>query len=382
MLTRTAITILLREKGKHAGMVIGVAMALFLALLQFGFYRGFQKDITIVADSIEADLWVSQSPLLVFDYVAHFDDLPRLDLLGDEGVEAVAGLVVEWVRLRRAGDGATDSAQLVGFDFHGGVAADFGVEGGIHLPSALAVPGHVLADEKHLDRVLAAEARGTAAPGLEVAGRHARVAAVMRDRKLFSTACLILTDLDNARRFLSFPAHRVSYLAVKCRAGADARAVQARLQAWLPHLRVWTAREFHDLTQDYWTRLTGMGPVLLLSAALAALVGFLTVFLSFSQLTAEKLPVYAAMKAMGASTAELCGMALLQIGAVFGLGCLIALAGLAAALLALARTTISVALTPGAMAAGAGFMALCSAAAGMRSLRKLANLEPGDAFRA
>ncbi|MFN0078418.1 MAG: hypothetical protein ACKVY0_18330 [Prosthecobacter sp.] len=75
-------------------------------------------------------------------------------------------------------------------------------------------------------------------------------------------------------------------------------------------------------------------------------------------------------------------MALLQIGVVFGLGCVLALGGFVAALLVLAHTTISAVLTPGIVALGVGFMALCSVAAGMRSLIQLANLEPGEAFRA
>jgi putative ABC transport system permease protein len=121
--------------------------------------------------------------------------------------------------------------------------------------------------------------------------------------------------------------------------------------------------------------------VLLLSAGLAALVGFLTVFLTFSHLTAEKLPVYAAMKAMGASTAELSAVVLVQIAAVFGLGCLLAVGGVLLTLSALASTTISVVLTPGTAAAGVGFMALCSLAAGLRALGKLAKVEPAEAFR-
>lgn len=379
MLARTAVTILAREKGKYLGIVIGVAMAVLLVLLQFGFFLGFQRDITIVPDSFDADLWVSQQPVLAFDYLTVFDDLPRTVVLGDAEVQAAAGIIAEWVRFRRLLDGATESAQVVGIPFTDGVGVDLGTDAALDLASVLSVPGNVLVDEKHLDRV-GQSFSGEA--GIEIRGMHMNVAGVMRGKKLFSTACLLVTDVDNARRFLSFPANRISYLAVKCKIGADVRAVQARLQARLPALKVWTAREFHDLTQDYWVRLTGIGPVLLLSAALAALVGFLTVFLSFSHLTAEKLPVYAAMKAMGASTAELSGMALLQIGVVFGLGCVLALGGLVAALLVLAHTTISVVLTPGIVALGVGFMALCSVAAGMRSLIKLANLEPGEAFRA
>ena len=70
--------------------------------------------------------------------------------------------------------------------------------------------------------------------------------------------------------------------------------------------------------------------------------------ITFSHLTAEKLPVYAAMKAIGASTGELRAMVLLQIAVVFGLGCTLAISGGAVALAALSRTTISVELTPGA----------------------------------
>jgi ABC-type antimicrobial peptide transport system permease subunit len=91
--------------------------------------------------------------------------------------------------------------------------------------------------------------------------------------------------------------------------------------------------------------------------------------------------MYAAMKAMGASTWELSGIVLLQITVVFGLGCLVAVAGVLVTLAALASTTISVVLTPGTAAAGVGFMAFCSLAAGLRALGKLAKVEPAGAFR-
>ena len=149
----------------------------------------------------------------------------------------------------------------------------------------------------------------------------------------------------------------------------------------LPEYHVWTSAEFHNLTQYYWNNLTGMGPILWLSAGLAALIGFLTVFITFTHLTEEKFPVYAAMKAMGASTAELSGMVLLQIGLVFGIGCTLALAWMAVALLVLSHTMISVVLTPGIALACVGFMALCSLVAGLRALHKLASLEPAEAFK-
>lgn len=378
MICQTAIRILLHEKAKYAGVVVGLAMAVFLVLLQAAFYFGFRRDITVVADSFDADLWVSQRELLAFDYVAHFDDLPVWQVRSDASVQAAAAVIMDWARVRRLPDGATESGQIVGVDFSAGLGIALDVEEGFDPASAMAVPGNVLLDDKHVGRITP---NGLFQSGVEIRGVNANVVGVMRGKKLFSTACLLVTDIDNARRFLGLPDNHITFIAVKCRPGADVHAAQERLQRRLPEYRVWTAAEFRRSTQRYWVRLTGIGPVMWLSAGLAALVGFLTVFLTFSHLTEEKFPVYAAMKAMGASTAELSGMVLLQIGVVFGMGCAVALAGVGMALLVLSRTTISVVLTPGIALAGVGCMALCSLVAGMRAVRKLASVEPAEAFK-
>jgi putative ABC transport system permease protein len=378
MLTKIAFHILWHEKGKYAGVVVGVMMAIFLVLLQSAFYFGFTRDITVVADSFDADLWISQRELLAFEYVAHFDDLPLWQIRNDAGVRAAAPIIIDWARVRRLPDGATENGQIIGLDLTAGVKIDLGTDENLNLNSLLTVPGNVLVAEKYLTRL---GVKRLSEPGLEIRGLNVNVAGVMHGKKLFTTACFFVTDLDNARRFLAFPANRISFIAVKCQPGTDIRTERARLQKMLPEYHVWTSAEFHNLTQYYWNNLTGMGPILWLSAGLAALIGFLTVFITFTHLTEEKFPVYAAMKAMGASTAELSGMVLLQIGLVFGIGCTLALAWMAVALLVLSHTMISVVLTPGIALACVGFMALCSLVAGLRALHKLASLEPAEAFK-
>lgn len=378
MLTRTAIRIFLYEKWKYAGVVAGVAMALFLLLLQSGFYFGFLRDITVVSDSFDADLWISQPHLLSIDYVSQMDDLPAAQALSDGEVAAVMPVIYEWSLIRCQPHGATEEGKTLGLDFSSGLRVDLRTERQGELAALLGVPGNVVVDAKHLSRI------GITRPGemgVEIHGLNANVVGLMHDKKLFTGACLIVTDLDNARRFLGLKANQISFVAVKCRPGADVRAAQTRLQSKLPECRVWTTGEFRGLTQGYWLKLTGIGPVLLLSASLATLVGFVTVFLTFSHLISEKLPMYAAMKAMGASTGELSALVLMQIAAVFGIGSLLAVTGVLLALAVLASTTISVVLTPGVALAGVGFMALCSFAAGLKSLRTLAAVEPAEAFR-
>lgn len=47
MLLKTAMQIILHEKEKSLRAVIGVTLALFLVLLQSGFYLGYKRDITV-----------------------------------------------------------------------------------------------------------------------------------------------------------------------------------------------------------------------------------------------------------------------------------------------------------------------------------------------
>ena len=55
MLFKTSLRIIVDEKEKFSGAVAGVALAIFLMILQCGFYLGYDRDITVILDSIDAD---------------------------------------------------------------------------------------------------------------------------------------------------------------------------------------------------------------------------------------------------------------------------------------------------------------------------------------
>jgi ABC-type antimicrobial peptide transport system permease subunit len=190
-----------------------------------------------------------------------------------------------------------------------------------------------------------------------------------------------VTDLDNARTYLRLPNNAVHYLAVKCRSGTDLRKAATDLRASLPENSVHTAREFHDLTQAYWQERTGIAPMLFLSMTLAGVVGFMTVFLTFFLLTSQKLPVFAAMKALGASTAEIGILLAVQLGVVFLAAAAVAGVSLWGALVVFAQTPISVVLPGWVVVLDVGMMALASALACGPSLWKVAWAEPAEAFR-
>jgi putative ABC transport system permease protein len=377
MLLKTALRIIAHEKEKFAGAVAGVAIAVFLIILQWGFYQGYNRDITIVLDSIDADIWIVPKNQPTFDGWVGVDDLPYWELLEHPGVEKAARLVWGWGACRLPKTGGIDSVEVLGVEF------ESGIDLGFQLPrqdmAALLRPdGHVLVSEKDREK-LGIEAAGV--QGMEIFGRTATPVGFVPDVHLFTTAGFVLTDLDNARSFLRLPDSHASYLVCKCKAGVDVKRLVAGLQRSMSEHDVITAEEFHARASHYWGTRTSIGPVLLMSSVLAVSVGFLIVLLAFYISTIEKIPVFACMKALGASGGEIVLLLSCQSLIVFILGCGVAAVGLYVAVTILATTTISVVITPTVVLSGVLATGVVSITSSLLSVRCVISTDPGEAFR-
>src|SRR5262245_37357264 len=114
MLVKTAIRILIHEKEKYAGAVAGVAIAVFLIILQWGFYLGFHRDITVVLDAIDADIWMMPKNQPLFDGWDAIDDLPYGTLFEHPDVAKAGRLVWGYAGVRLPKRGGTDTIEVLG----------------------------------------------------------------------------------------------------------------------------------------------------------------------------------------------------------------------------------------------------------------------------
>jgi putative ABC transport system permease protein len=378
MLLKTAFRIIVHEKEKFSGAVAGVTIATFLMILQCGFYLGYDRDITVVLDSIDADLWVIPKNQPLFDGWVSMDDLPYYRVREHPDIERVGRLAWGWAACRIPSTGGKDTVEVLGVEFESGIGLK--IDLGLEDPAEQLRPdGHVLVARKDCEKL---GITTIGADGVEIFGRKATVVGLVDDVHLFTTAGFIMTDLENARAFLRMPNEHATYIVAKCAPGADVETVVHDLQADFPEHDVVTTRTFHDRAARYWSTRTGIGPVLMLSAALAVLVGFMIVMLAFYISTVDKLPIFACMKALGASGLEVVSILVFQVVIVFILGCTLAGLGIHLAVLLLARTTISLVITPGLVLAGLGTTALISALSSLLSIRQVINTDPGEAFRA
>jgi putative ABC transport system permease protein len=377
MLFRTAFQIIVHEKEKFLGAVVGVTLALFLVLLQSGFYLGYKRDITAILDAIDADLWVVPKGQVSFDGWDHIDDLAYWKIKGHPEIAQCSRLVCGYAPWRIPGSGGKDMVQVIGVDFESQPPIRFQIDN--PDPASLLRPhGHVLIGKKDRDK-LGIEELGT--DGVEIFGRRATVVGYVEGVHLFNTAGFVMTDLENAQAFLKLPPSHVTYIVCKCRPGADVAQLREDLRRAYPEHDVLTTEAFHRLASTYWETNTGIGPVLLLSAVLAVLVGFLIVMSTFYISTIEKVPVFAGLRALGASTGEIVAILVFQVVAVFLIGCAVAGTGLYATVWSLRESTISVVITPTLVAMGIVVMVLCSAMGSLLSIRKLVTTDPGEAFR-
>jgi putative ABC transport system permease protein len=377
MLFKTAMKIVLYEKEKFLGAVVGVTLALFLVMLQSGFYLGYKRDITVILDSYDADVWIAPKGQLSFDGWDYIDDLAYRKVQGDPQIAESSLLVCGYAPWRVPGSGGKDMVQVVGVDFNSAPLPAFEIDD--PDPASLLRPeGHVMIARKDRPK-LGIQTLG--ADGVEISGRRATVVGLVGSVQLFNTAGFVLTDLDNARAFLRIPENRVTYIVCECASGVDPVEVRDRLRETFPEYEVLLQRDFRKLAATYWETNTGIGPVLLLSAVLAVLVGFLIVMSTFYISTVEKIPVFAGLRALGASTAEIVSILIFQVAAVFVFGCIVAGVSLYVTVWCLKESTISIVITAPLVAIGIGVMLLCSALGSLLSIRKLVTTDPGEAFR-
>jgi putative ABC transport system permease protein len=377
MLFKTAICIILHEKTKFLGAVVGVALAVFLVLLQWGFYFGYKRDTSVVLDAFDADIWIVPKGQTTFDGFTSIDDLAYSKAKDLPAVQKAARVVWGIAPFRHLVNGAAQRVQILGVEFESGIGVNLAA-GSADLASMVRPDGCILVGKKS-QRQLGVYQK--CVDGVEIHGRRASVVGFVENVHLFTTLGFVVTGLDNARAFLGLSPSHVTYIVCKCQPGADVQAVAAHLRARIPEDDVLTSHEFRDLNFRNWETKTGIGPLLLFPSILAGLVGFLMVTLTFYISTIQKLPLYASLKAIGAATSELVFVLLFQVASVFLLGSAVAAACLWPVLVALRSTTIAVLITPNLVLGGCGALLLSSAFGSLLSVRRVATTDPGKAFR-
>jgi putative ABC transport system permease protein len=342
--------------------------------VQSGLLVGFATTASSLIDHAGADVWIAARGTPNVDQAMPITERRRFQALAIPGVAAADKLLVQFAQWQRP-DGASETVNLVGFDVDRRIGAPWNIVAG--SIEALKAPDTIIIDVLYREK-LGVQRLGDA---VEINGHRARVVGFSEGIRAFTQSPYVFASFKTAQTYAGLAEDKTKFVLVSLAPGADAAAVQRALGERMPGVHSVTARDFSAATRTYWLFTTGAGMALVLAAALGLLVGVIVVAQTLYASTIDRLPEYATLRAMGASTRYLNAIIIRQalISAALGYAAGLAVAG---AIVAAARNGSAALLLPWPLVTGlaAVTLAMCVAAA-LISMRKVTTVCPTSVFR-
>lgn len=363
--------------------VFGVTFAVVLLTCEIGMLLGLLKNASNLIDSSRADIWVSTLDVVTLDFATPFDARKQYLIEAVDGVDKVEEFDISF-SVWRLPSGGNANIQVIAYDFDGELGPPLELVAGsleeLHNQDAIVI------DEADRERLGGVDIGDT----VEVMQHRAKIVGLTTGMRAFTTNPLIFCSLgrgDDYGWLTNNPDKDAGktgaiYFLVRVKPGEDVDEVRRRIEAGVPDVEAHTQDGFACRTRSYWLFETGMGIGFLVAALLGLCVGGVIVSQTLYAMTAERLPEFGVLKALGADMKEL-SIVVLQQGLICGLigwSAGIAISYVVAYAADLSGTTIMV---PWFLVLGVALLTagLCSSAA-LVSVIRLRRIEPVMIFRA
>lgn len=383
---RVALKMLIGDRAKYVGIIMGLTFASLLITQQAAIFTGIMsRTYGLITDLSAPDIWVMDERVQYIDDNKPLQDTALYRVRGVEGVAWAMPFYKGSLRVRLH-TGTFQSCNVFGLD-------DTTLIGG---PPRM-IKGK-LSDLRRADAVIvdAVGAKGKLAkppltPGgpkipldvgdaLEINDHRAVVVGICEITRTFGSQPVIYTTYSRATTFAPAERKLLSFILVKAKPGQDIPQLCARIQrqtGLIAHPR----DDFMWLTMMYFLKNTGVPVNFGTSVLLGFVVGTAIAGQTFFNFTVDNLRYFGTLKAMGASNGLLMKMIVLQallVGAIgYGLG-----VGAAALFGTLSsKTELAFKLPWQLLVISAGVVTLICVVSAMISITKVFRLEPAIVFR-
>ncbi|MCK9619101.1 MAG: ABC transporter permease [Methylobacter sp.] len=381
-----AIKMLMGDRGKYLGIVMGLTFASLIMTQQPAIFLGLMsRSYSFITDVGLPDIWVMDEKVQFVDDIKPLQDTELYRVRGISGVQWAMPMYKGLLKARLA-DGTFQTCIVVGLDdatliggppvmLEGklddlrrsdGVIVDIdGAQDKLGKPSP--TPGGKLIPIKVGD-------------SLELNDQRAIVVGIAKVTRTFQSQPVVYTTYSRAKNYAPKERKLLSFVLVKAKPGQDLAVLTRRIRA-TTGLAAYTSEEFKSLTYEYFMRNTGIPINFGISVLLGFIVGAAIAGQTFYNFTLENLRQFGVLKAMGTSNWTLLRMILLQavlVGTIgYGLG-----VGLTALFGYSMRNSILAFKFPWQllMFSGAGVSLICVFAA-LVSIIKVIRLEPAIVFK-
>jgi putative ABC transport system permease protein len=286
---------LFHDRVRLVATVVGIVFSIILVTVQLGVFLSFERMITTMIDHAQADFWIVPSETKSFEESSFLTGSERLQALSINGVTAAVPVVVGYASWRKPNGGASTPVIVIGTpDTSVGLQPWNVVEGSLR---DLSMPEGVAIDRSYFEQLGIAQIGEYA----EINNHKARVVAVTKGIRSFTTTPHVFASLERARAYLGAPANKANFFIVRIAPNADAEVVRSRLAASLSNAEVLTSEQFRHRTRQFWLYDTGAGAALLGSAILGIIVGTIIVAQTLYSSTKDHLKEFATLRAIGSS---------------------------------------------------------------------------------
>jgi putative ABC transport system permease protein len=379
-----ALKMLVGDRAKYLGIVMGLTFASLLLTQQSGIFVGLMsRTFGFLTDTSLPDIWVMDEKVQYVDDVKPLQDTELYRVRGVEGVEWAVPLYKGLLRAR-LDNGNFQSCNVIGLD-------DATLIGGPPIMaqgtlSDLRRSDGVIVDEvganDKLAKVLPDGRRVPLQIGdtLELNDHRAVVVGICRVTRSFQSQPSVYTTYSRATIFAPRERKLLSFILAKAKPGENLQAVCERIHK-TTGLAAYTRDQFVKLTLDYFMKYTGIPINFGMSVVLGFIIGTAIAGQTFYNFTLDNLRYFGTLKAMGAGNGKLLRMIILQaltVGAIgYGLGVGAACMFGAAA----ANSELAFRLPWQVLALTAGAVLLICVGSSLLSIWKVIRLEPAIVFR-
>jgi putative ABC transport system permease protein len=364
---------LFHDRVRLIATVVGIVFSIILVTVQIGLFLSFERMVTTMIDHADADLWIVPRGTKCFEDPSLLDDRERFRAMSIAGVAEAAPMVIgfaEW----KLPEGGTTPVFVIGSDKRRpGLQPWNLVAGGL---DQLAAPDAVAVDRSYFDR-LGVSRLGEIA---EMRDRKARVAAITKGIRSFTTTPYVFTTFDRARGYIGIAPNKSTYFLVRVAPGHDIDTVRREIADNIKDSEVLTAQEFRLRSRSFWLFGTGAGAALFAGALLGIIVGTVIVAQTLYSSTKDHLNEFATLRAIGSSSIYIIKVILWQalLSAVIGF-LIAAVVGLVVVKMT-ADTALPVVMTPALMLGLFVLTVIMCAVSAISAILEVMRIDPAMVF--
>ena len=339
-MTKLALKMLLGDRTKAMGLLIGITFTAFLITFSMGYFAGFMtRGFALISENRTADIWVMDPAVNSTEMTSQFSLSTLQQIKNIPGVAQAEPLLLEDIKVRFA-NGRFQTFQMIGVDPLTLTGMPHPVAGSL---AQVRTPNRIMVDpggtfDKLLTPIRLQDQWPTDGAHLDVPMRSLQPGDVVRanDQRLIVAAVshtigrfpprpLLYTTLPNAHLIAPTTQNKTTFILVKVAKGQDPATVAKTINQHT----YWKARTTEDFKKDtilwYLINSEDVGDMASM-LILAMLVGFGVTGILLFMFIYEHIKQFATLKALGTNNEQLKQMVFVQattlslIGLGLGIG--------------------------------------------------------------